>query len=156
MILNTKRLELVLLLPYQLKWWAENLLTLEQELKCTYRAEPLKSRFLTIVKEQLEITEKNPDDYLWHSFWFLIRKIDRIVVGSADFKGIPDAKQEVEIGDGLGKEFEHQGYMTEAVQALCKWALTQKNVSHIIAETDLDGFASQHILQRCGFTETKH
>lgn len=68
MILNTKRLELVPLLPYQLKWWAENLLTLEQELKCTYRAEPLKSRFLTIVKEQLEITEKNPDDYLWHSF----------------------------------------------------------------------------------------
>lgn len=156
MILNTKRLELVPLLPYQLKWWAENLLTLEQELKCTYRAEALKSRFLTIVKEQLEITEKNLDDYLWHSFWFLICKIDRIVAGSADFKGVPDAKQEMEIGYGLGKEFEHEGYMTEAVQALCKWALTQKNVSHIIAETDLDGFASQHILQRCGFTETKH
>lgn len=98
---------------------------------------------------------KNPDDYLWHSFWLLIRKTDRTVVGSADFKGIPDAKQEVEIGYGLGKEFEHQGYMTEAAEALCKWALAQDHVSHIIAETDLGGFASQRILQRCGFTEIK-
>lgn len=45
--------------------------------------------------------------------------------------------------------------MTEAVQAMCKWALKQENVSHIIAETDVDGFASQRILQRCGFIETR-
>lgn len=155
MILNTKRLELVPLLPYQLRRWAEDLPALEQDQKCTYRAEPLEGLFLTIVKGQLEITEKNPDDYLWHSFWLLIRKTDRIVVGSADFKGIPDARQEVEIGYGLGKEFEHRGYMTEAVEALCQWALTQENVSHIIAETDIDSLASQRILQRCGFTEIK-
>lgn len=155
MIVETERLELVPLLPLQLRKWTEDLPALEQELKCVYRAEPMEGLFFTIVKEQLEITEKNPDDYLWHSFWFLIRKTDRVVVGSADFKGIPDAKQEVEIGYGLGKEFEHQGYMTEAVQTLCKWALTQDNVSHILAETDLDGFASQRILQHCGFTEIK-
>ena len=63
--------------------------------------------------------------------------------------------KEVEIGYGLGKEFEHNGYMTEAVQAMCKWALKQENVSHIIAETDIDGFASQRILQRCGFVEKR-
>ncbi len=57
-MLNTKRLELVPLLPYRLRWWAENLPALEQELRCTYRAEPLESIFLTIVKGQLEITEK--------------------------------------------------------------------------------------------------
>ena len=112
-------------------------------------------RLLEIVKEQLEKTEKNPDAYLWHSFWFLVRKSDRVVIGSADFKDIPNEAQEVEIGYGLGKDFEHNGYMTEAVQAMCKWALEQVNVSHIIAETDIDGFASQHILQRCGFVEKK-
>ena len=112
-------------------------------------------RLLEIVKGQLEKTEKNPDAYLWHSFWFLVRKSDRVVIGSADFKDIPNEAQEVEIGYGLGKDFEHNGYMTEAVQAMCKWALEQVNVSHIIAETDIDGFASQHILQRCGFVEKK-
>lgn len=45
--------------------------------------------------------------------------------------------------------------MTEAVQAMCKWALEQENVSCIIAETDIDGFASQRILQRCGFDEKR-
>lgn len=41
--------------------------------------------------------------------------------------------------------------MTEAVKGLCNWALAQDCVSNIIAETDLDGFASQRILERCGF-----
>ncbi len=57
---------------------------------------------------------------LWHTFWFLIRKTDRIVVGSVVFKDVSGTKQEVEIGYGLGKEFEHNGYMTEAVQAMCE------------------------------------
>ncbi|WP_154696612.1 GNAT family N-acetyltransferase, partial [Clostridium botulinum] len=90
-----------------------------------------------------------------HSFFFLIRKEDRVVVGSADFKNIPNEKGEVEIGYGLGKEFEHNGYMTEAVKAMCKWALKQKGVRNVIAETDLAGFASQRILECCGFKKYK-
>lgn len=155
MILKTKRLELLPLLPYQLRLWVEDIPSLEKDLKCSYQAEPMEGLFLEIVKEQLEKAEKNPNDYLWHSFWLLIRQSDLVVVGSADFKDIPNADQEVEIGYGLGQNFEHNGYMTEAVQAMCKWALKQENVSHIIAETDVDGFASQRILQRCGFIETR-
>lgn len=78
-----------------------------------------------------------------------------MVVGSADFKDIPNMEQAVEIGYGLGKVFEHNGYMTEVVQAMCKWALEQEKVSHIIAETDIDGFASQCILKRCGFVKKR-
>lgn len=153
MILKTERLELVPLLPRQLRLWVEDMPGLEKELKCTYQAEPLEGLFLEIVKGQLEKTEKHPHQYVWHGFWFLIRQSDRVVVGSAGFKDIPDTDGEVEIGYGLGKKFERNGYMTEAAQALCKWALGQENVSHILAETDLDGFASQRILQRCGFVE---
>ena len=60
---------------------------------------------------------------------------------------------EVEIGYGLGREFEHKGYMAEAVETMCRWALRQDGVRHVIAETDADGEASQRLLQRCGFTE---
>ncbi|MCD8184011.1 MAG: GNAT family N-acetyltransferase [Bacteroides sp.] len=103
----------------------------------------------------IQITERDPNNFLWHSFWFLIRKTDRVVVGSADFKGLPNKAKEVEIGYGLGKSFEHNGYMTEAVKAMCRWALQQKEVLHVIAETDIDGFASQRILQKCGFLVNK-
>lgn len=154
-MIETERLELYPLDARQLGLWVEDISKLEKELDCSYRAEPMEGVFLDIVKGQLKITESDPDHYMWHSFWFIVRKEDRTVVGSADFKNVPNTDREVEIGYGLGKEFEHHGYMTETVQAMCQWALRQEEVSHIIAETEMDGLASQRILQRCGFVEEK-
>jgi RimJ/RimL family protein N-acetyltransferase len=152
MNIETKRLELTPLTLPLLKYWIEDVSALERELDCSYQAEPMEGLFLDIVRGQLEIMEKEPENYLWHSFWFLIRKCDRTVVGSFVFKGVPNDKGEVEIGYGLGSQFEHNGYMTEAVNAMCNWAFDH-NVTSVIAETDLDGFTSQRILQRCGFSE---
>ncbi len=81
----------------------------------------------------------------------MLRKNDRVIIGSADFKDIPDESGTVEIGDGLGKNFEHMGYMTEAVKAMCDWALMQCELTSVIAETDPDGLTPQKILERCGF-----
>lgn len=102
MILKTERLELVPLLPYQLKLWVENIPKLEKDLNCSYQAEPMEGLFLEIVKGQLEKTEKYSSDYLWHSFWFLVRKSDRVVVGSADFKDIPNTDKMSKIS-GIGE-----------------------------------------------------
>ena len=49
MILKTERLELVPLLPYQLKLWVENIPKLEKDLNCSYQAEPMEGLFLEIV-----------------------------------------------------------------------------------------------------------
>lgn len=156
MRIETERLELVPLTAGQLKKLCEDMPALEAELDCTYMAEPMEGHFLDIVRGQLEITKKDPKNYIWHSFWLIIRKNDRIVVGSADFKDIPDEKGETEIGYGLGKAFEHKGYMSETVKAMCYWALCQPEVSAVIAETDAapQGLASQRVLDRCGFEKT--
>lgn len=155
MLIQTERLELIPLTLNQLKLWIEDIYQLEKELDCSYMAESMEGFFLQIVKGQYEITQRDPNNYLWHSFFFLVRKEDRVVVGSADFKDIPNENGEVEIGYGLGKEFEHNGYMTEAVKAMCGWALKQNGVTSVIAETDLEGLASQKILKRCGFKKDK-
>jgi len=155
MIIETDRLYIQPLSAHQLRLWVEDPASLERELDCRYCAEPMEGMFLDIVKGQLEITEKDEVNYLYHTFWFLIRKSDRIVIGSADFKDAPNDDNEVEIGYGLGKDFEHNGYMTEAVQAMCNWAMAQDNVSHVIAETDIDSPQSQNILKRCGFVQYK-
>ena len=155
MKIDTERLELVALLPQQLKLLTTNIEKLEEELDAKYKAEPMEGFFLEIVKGQVEATEKDSENYFWHSFWLLIRTSDRVIVGSADFKDIPNKDCEVEIGYGLGKDFEHNGYMTEAVMAMTQWALKQDGVSSVIAETELDGFASQRILKRCGFKKYK-
>ncbi len=155
MTVETNRLTLVPLTAQQLKLWIENIAALEKELACSYDAEPLTDVFLEIVKGQLTITENDELNYLFHGFWLIIRKEDRVVVGSADFKALPDANGEVEIGYGLGKKHEHHGYMTEAVQAMCNWAMSQKAITHVIAETENDNIPSQNILTRCGFTQYK-
>jgi len=154
-IIETDRLYLFPLTARQLRLWVEDIPSLEKELNCRYCAEPMEGMFLDIVKGQIEITENDEANYLYHTFWFLIRKADRAVIGSADFKDVPNEDNEVEIGYGLGKAFEHNGYMTEAVQAMCDWALAQDKVSHVIAETDIDSSQSQSILKRCGFTQYK-
>lgn len=153
MKIETERLEIVALTPGQLKLWVNNLSNLEQTLNCSYKGEPVAGIFREIVTGQIKIVKEDAINYLWHGFWFIIRKSDRVVVGSADFKNKPDRDGNVEIGYGLGKEFEKKGYMTEAVGALCDWALKQDGLSHILAETEFDGLASQRVLKRCGFTE---
>lgn len=37
------------------------------------------------------------------------------------------------------------GFMTEAVKEMCHWALQQTCVTSVIAETSIDGIASQRI-----------
>lgn len=90
MTIETDRLYLTPLTAQQLKLWVGDILSLEKELNCHYCAEPMEGIFLDIVKGQLEITAKDAANYLYHTFWFLIRKTDRVVVGSADFKNVPN------------------------------------------------------------------
>lgn len=151
MIVYTERLELVPLTAHELRLLIFEVEELEKEFNCKYKAEPLEGFFLKILKGQLDKINKDSKNYMWHTFWLMIRKEDRVVVGSFDFKDVPNIKGEVEIGYGLGKEFEHNGYMTETVNTMCNWALHKDGVKNIIAETEVDNYASQNILKRCGF-----
>ena len=152
MTIETPRLNITALTPDQLRLWTEDLNALEAELGCSYRAEPIAGFFKDIIEGQAAKAAQDPEHYLWHTFWFMIRKTDRFVVGSIDFKDVP-VDGEVEIGYGLGKEYEHEGYMTEAADAFCRWALSRDGVKSVIAETEPDNTASQNILLRCGFEE---
>lgn len=152
MRIETKRLELIVLDARQLRLWTENMPELEAELSCTYDAEPMEDSFLKIVKGQYAATDQDAGNEPWHSFWWIVRKADRKVVGSADFKAPPE-NGTVEIGYGLGAAHERRGYMTETVEAMCQWAFSQPGVSAVIAETETDNLPSQRVLHRCGFAE---
>ncbi len=151
MKLETERLEITALTPEQLALWVQDLPALEKALDCSYQAEPVEGIFKEIVAGQAAIAAADPDNYLWHTFWFVVRKSDRCVVGSIDFKSPHNDAGEVEIGYGLGEAFEHCGYMTETVAAFCRWALQQSGVQRVIAETEKDNLPSHRVLTRCGF-----
>lgn len=149
--LETEQLILRALTPDQLEKWVSDLPALEKELDCSYRADPVTGFFRDILASQAQAAARDPERYVWHSFFWMIRKTDRLVVGSADFKAPPDENGATEIGYGLDKAFQGMGYMTETVRAMCAWALGDGGAAEIIAETVRDNLPSQRVLTRCGF-----
>lgn len=100
MKIETERLCIIALTPNQSELWTHNIEELEEELLCSYKAEPMEGVFREIVCGQAEKARKDPLNYLWHTFWFIVNQSDRCVVGSIDFKDIPNSDGEVEIGYG--------------------------------------------------------
>jgi RimJ/RimL family protein N-acetyltransferase len=60
---------------------------------------------------------------------------------------------QVEIGYGTITEFQGRGYATEAVSALTAWALSQPEVSVVVADALPANRASVRVLERAGFAE---
>ena len=139
--LNIDELELLL----RSKW------DFDEKYHCTYRGDALEGFMADIFAGQLKMMKAAPEDYLMLTFWMLLRRSDRVILGSADFKAPPTDGQ-VEIGYGLTADFEGQGYMSEAVEAMCRWAFARGDVTSIIAETETWNDRSQNLLKRCGFT----
>ncbi len=95
-----------------------------------------------------------PESRAWYAAWDMeLRDSPGTVAGDLCFKGPPEGGA-VEVGYGLRAGFCGKGYMTEALRALCAWALTQPGVMLIEAETEPGNAASQAVLARAGFVLT--
>ena len=98
------------------------------------------------------LTEQFPEAWLLCTAWQLITKESVKLVGEAGFKG-PPARGELEIGYGTRAPYRGRGYMSEAVEALCRFAFVQTvfRIVSVCAATRKDNYASQRVLLNCGF-----
>lgn len=101
-------------------------------------------------REMLEGGQRFPDQRLWYWPWRISLRSTGALIGDACFKGLP-ANGRPEIGYGLERRFRGCGFATEAVAALCQWALSQPGVQAVEAETEPANAASQRVLQKNGF-----
>ena len=147
--IETSRLRVFPLPLAQLRLWAEDLPALERSLGYAYRGVPVE-KALGDARRLLAAAEEAGESP-YRTVWMLVQREEGVIIGSAGFKGGPDEKGEVEIRYAMGKDYRRRGYMTEAVKAICCWALEQPEVAHITAETDLVSSPSQRILERLGF-----
>ena len=99
--------------------------------------------------EMLDGCLRYPDQWEWYAIW-MIEKKDGTRVGDLCFKGLGESGA-AEIGYGILEECQGQGYATEAVQAVCRWAFRHAKVKSLEAETDAGNMASQKVLEKCGF-----
>jgi RimJ/RimL family protein N-acetyltransferase len=103
------------------------------------------------VQQMLDGVLRDAGQYLWHTHWIIVLNRSNSVAGGLCFKGPPAGDGEVEIGYGVNAEHQSRGVMTEALSAVCRWALGQEGVSAVLAETEKANVPSQRVLQKTGF-----
>lgn len=89
--------------------------------------------------------------------WALYGYFDRVtgeLLGGGGFKGHPNEEGAVEAGYGLAPTARGQGYATEALQALVRFAFTQPQVRQVFAHTLPEQTPSTRVLRRTGFQFT--
>ncbi len=99
--------------------------------------------------EMLDGCLRHPDQWDWYATW-MIEKKDGTHIGDLCFKGLREDGT-AEIGYGILEEYQGQGYATEAVQAVCRWAFGLAEIKSLEAETETGNAASQRVLEKCGF-----
>lgn len=148
--LDTKRLTILALDVEQFRLLLNDWGALALELGVVVSGEALTGHVREAMEGLYLSALENPDSHPWHTNWQIIAKKARVTIGSACFMGGPDAQGTVEIGYGIHAPYRSQGYMTEALTALCDWALSQPGVSAVIAETENANLSSRRVLQKVG------
>lgn len=87
----------------------------------------------------------------WRHGFFVVHRDSQLVIGTAGFKGPPDAAGVVEIAYGIVPRFEGRGFATEAAAALVGFASDSKDVTTLRAHTLPQSNASTRVLAKCGF-----
>jgi len=88
----------------------------------------------------------------WLHFVVLPRGVaGRTLIGSAGYKGPPSADGTVEVGYGIVRDHQRQGYASEAARGLLSHAFALPVVHRVIAETLPELAPSIGVLRKCGF-----
>jgi ribosomal-protein-alanine N-acetyltransferase len=97
---------------------------------------------------------ESPEHADWWTWYILRRQADHKpdLVGVAGFKG-PPRMGLVEIGYGVVKDFQRQGYATEAAAGLLRWAQAHPEISMVAAHTLPELTASIRVLEKNGFVQ---
>jgi ribosomal-protein-alanine N-acetyltransferase len=101
----------------------------------------------------LERLREGPEQAGWWLHFVVLARgaTDRLLIGSAGYKGPPSPDGVVEIGYGIVRDQQRRGYATEAVRGLLARAFAEPDIEKVIAETLPELTPSIGVLAKCGF-----
>lgn len=148
-MIETKRL---VLFPYTkdgIALFNADLPLFEKEYGVVYRGEELDHLLVGFLKKLEKEIADNEDNYLFFTEFLIVLKETDHVIGSIDFKYVPQDGV-TEIGYGMNPAYMGHGYMTEALGAFLDLGKTL-GIKSVRADTLKDNIKSQNVLKRCGF-----
>lgn len=89
----------------------------------------------------------------WHTYWLIVSRESGQGIGFIGFKGVGE-EGFAEVGYGISPLYRRQGLMSEALQALLRWAEESGQAQGVEARVDPDNAGSAGVLRRCGFELT--
>ena len=99
-----------------------------------------------------ECLKSNPEHSGWGVYYIILDNGNgSVAVGTAGYKGPPDAEGSVEIGYGILPEFQRRGIATETAKGLIHNAFQHTDVRRVYAETLPELTASIGVMVKCGF-----
>ncbi len=147
----TERLKLIPLTADDLKLCIENKSKMEKKLGLTVTGKPLSEMMKGIYEIKVDCMRRDRENYLYYTYWQIAPIDKNYIVGEIGFKDAPSSCGEIEVGYGLDEEHRGNGYMTEALVWLTKWAFNQNGINAIIAVTLNNNIPSHKVLTRAGF-----
>lgn len=150
MVLETERLRIVPLSSEQFRLLLCGMDRLETEMNLVLSGECMDADTRQAMEMLYKESLSHPDNYYWYTNWQIILKSENKAIGSACFMKEPDTEGQVEIGYGMNNAYRNNGYMTEAVMSMCRWAFCQQGVKAVIAETDANNYSSHRVLEKSG------
>ncbi len=151
-MIETERLSIFPLSREELSLYCETPENLVQLLGLQLPVAPLDNELKDAIKNSfLPYLQDKNEYFLFHTLWIIVEKSQKCIIGGICFHGEPNENGEVEIGYGIDKPFQNNGYMTETIVEFISWCKTQDKIKSIIAETDIDNLSSIQVLKKCGF-----
>lgn len=156
MILETERLVLIPLSLDQLKKAIENREGVALELGLNSKVNNLDKNMMRVYNIKIQNIERDADNILFYTYWEIILKSEKRLIGEIGFKGIPNGLGQIEIGYGIEEGYRNKGFTTEAVIKLMEWVFHQDiiPVKYVTACTNKENIASQKVLLKAGMRIT--
>ncbi len=153
--LVTPRLFLISLSASQLDTCLNNPEALEAELGFPMTRGVIDANVVRAINMKLAkmaaVDVRHPD---WFTYWMIVIKAVPVGAGLIGFKDYPDNDGKSEIGYGIDAAYQNKGYMTEALQALSKWAFSHPECMILTATTVVNP-ASEKVLLKCGWQKVQ-
>ncbi|MGE7840283.1 GNAT family N-acetyltransferase [Lysinibacillus sp. NPDC093712] len=148
--LNTERLRILALNAENLRLLIDNPKKLELQLSLLESNSFLDAELQQAMEIRHAKLVRDKENYMWYTNWLIVSKSQNCSVGGIMLKGLPNVYGEVVVGYYTLPEYQGNGYMTETINSMKNWLLSQPNVKFVVADTEKDNIASHRVLEKLG------